>query len=198
MRQSLAWAHKRGYTAIVATDGVDLPPLDERKVDPPSSADVRKVLEHLLTNDPEWGTLIAFVAWTGCRRGEVCGLHWEDIDLDAGNLLIRRAVSAVPGGWLEKGTKTGDVRRIAIGPRTVVFLRDHRERCVERATACGAELRASAYVFSPDAAGLRPFNPHTMLHGPPPSTRRRGRSQCSVHGSCRQPAEGDTGACPFN
>ena len=42
MRQSLAWAHKRGYRATVATDGVELPPLDERKVDPPSSASCRR------------------------------------------------------------------------------------------------------------------------------------------------------------
>ena len=160
LRQSLAWAHKRGYTAIVATDGIELPPLGERRVEPPASADVRKVLELLLAKDPEWGTLAAFVAWTGCRRGEVCGLHWEDLDLEAGNVLIRRAVVAIPGGSQEKGTKTGDVRRIAIGPRTVGLLRDHHERCLERARECGAEL--AGYVFSPDPAGRRPYNPHTV------------------------------------
>jgi integrase len=164
MRQSLAWAHKRGYTAIVATNGVDLPPLGERKVDPPASADVRKVLEHLLAKEPDWGALIAFVAWTGCRRGEVCGLHWDDIDLGAGSVLIRRAVVAIPGGSQEKGTKTGDVRRIAIGPRTVEVLRDHYQRCIDRARECTADLGPSAYVFSPDPAGRRPYNPHTITH----------------------------------
>jgi integrase len=164
MRQSLAWAHKRGYTAIVATDGVDLPPLGERKVDPPASADVRKVLEHILVTDPDWGALIAFVTWTGCRRGEVCGLHWDDVDLDAGNVLIRRAVVAIPGGSQEKGTKTGEIRRIALGPRTVELLRDLHERCRDRARECGVELAPSAYVFSPDAAGRRPYNPHTITN----------------------------------
>lgn len=41
MRQALAWAHRRGHTLIVATDGIELPPLRERKVLPPSSDDVR-------------------------------------------------------------------------------------------------------------------------------------------------------------
>jgi integrase len=76
LRQSVAWAHKRGLTGIIATEGVDLPPLGEKKLNPPPSTDVRKVVDHLLANDPDWGTLIAVVAWTGCRRGEVCGLRW--------------------------------------------------------------------------------------------------------------------------
>jgi integrase len=28
----------------------------------------------------------------GLRRGEVCGLKWDDIDLDSGHLRIRRAL----------------------------------------------------------------------------------------------------------
>jgi integrase len=162
LRQSLAWAHKRGYTAIIATEGVDLPPLSERKLDPPASADVRKVLEHMLAKDPTWGALIAFVAWTGCRRGEVCGLRWDDVDLDAGSVLIRRAVVAVPGGSQEKGTKTGEARRIAIGPRTAALLGDHYQRCLVRARECGVDL--AGYVFSPDPAGRRPYNPHTITN----------------------------------
>jgi integrase len=83
LRQSLAWAHKPGLTGIIATLGVELPPLRERKLSPPSSADVRKVVEHQLGKDPDWGTMFALIAWTGCRRGEACGLRWEDLDLPA-------------------------------------------------------------------------------------------------------------------
>ncbi|MGH9100417.1 MAG: hypothetical protein ACRDV8_09340, partial [Acidimicrobiales bacterium] len=46
MRQALAWAHKRSLTGVVATQGVELPPLRARKIDPPSSAAVRALLEH--------------------------------------------------------------------------------------------------------------------------------------------------------
>ena len=71
LRQSLAWAHRRGYTAIVATDGVELPPLGERRIDPPSSENVRAVIDHLLAANPDWGTLIAVprVDWLPARRG---------------------------------------------------------------------------------------------------------------------------------
>jgi len=162
LRQSLAWAHKRGLTGIIATEGVDLPPLGEKKLNPPPSTDVRKVVDHLLADDPDWGTLIAVVAWTGCRRGEVCGLRWTDVDLVGKSILIQRSVVAVPGGVEEKGTKTGEVRRLAIGPRSVKLLKAHRKRCDARAKACDAKVDAEAYVFSPDPAGLRPYNPFTI------------------------------------
>jgi integrase len=162
MRQSLAWAHRRGYTILIATDGVELPPLGERSLAPPDSAHVRALVEHLLAEDPDWGTAIAFVAWTGCRRGEVCGLRWSDLDFDGQSVLISRSVVSVPGGVQIKGTKTGEMRRLALGSKTVGRLHAHQERCAERARACGTELGSDAYVFSPTLDGGSPYNPHTL------------------------------------
>jgi integrase len=181
LRQSLAWAHRRGYTALIATDSVELPPLGERKIEPPATPDVRKVIEHLLDTAPDWGTLFGVMAWTGCRRGEVCGLHWEDVDLDAASLFIRRAVVTVQGGTMERGTKTGDVRRIAIGPRTVELLRDHRKRCDVRAGACDAELVPAAYVFSPDVACRRPYAPNSISRAFKTACKDAGVPHARVH-----------------
>ncbi len=160
--QSLEWAYKRGFAGLIATDGVELPPLGAKKINPPESDDVRKVVEHLLAVNPDWGTLIALVAWTGCRRGEVCGLRWEDVDFEGNSILIHRSVVAVPGGVLDRGTKTGEQRRIALGPRTVQLLREHHKRCMDRASTCGSGVDRTAYVFSPDAAGRKPYNPRTI------------------------------------
>ncbi len=162
MRQSLAWAYRRGYTVLIATDGIELPPLGEHKVSPPASSDVRTLVEHALASDPDWGTAIAFVAWTGCRRGEVCGLRWKHVDLDAKSALIAQSVVSVPGGVQVKGTKTGEVRRIALGTKTVALLRAHRERSEGRAAACETTLSPDSYIFSPSADGGSPYNPHTM------------------------------------
>jgi len=164
MRQSLAWAKRRGYVATLATDGVELPPLGEKRPDLPSSVDVRTLVERTLVHDPDFGTAVAFLAWTGCRRGELCGLRWNDLDLDRGDVVIRRSIAAIPGGTQEKTTKTGEARRIALGPVTQELLREHRDRCSARASACGTKLKASAFVFSPDPAGRAAWHPSTVSH----------------------------------
>jgi integrase len=181
LRQSLAWAHKRGLTGIIATQGVDLPPLRERKLTPPSSADVRKVVEHQLSRDPDWGTMFAMIAWTGCRRGEACGLRWDDLDLSGRSILIQRAVVAIPGGTEVKGTKTGELRRLAIGPQTVKLLKAHRKRCDDRAAACEAVVENSAYVFSPDIAGRRPYSPFTITRNFVSACKSAGVSPIRLH-----------------
>lgn len=181
LRQSLAWAHRRGYTSIIATDGIELPPLGAREMEPPSSDDVRTVIEHLLDKDPDWGTLVAVIAWTGCRRGEVAGLRWEDVDLTQRSLLIRRSVAAVPGGIQVKGTKTGEIRRIAIGPKTVKLLKAQKKRSGERAKKCNATLESSSYIFSPKPGGQRPYHPYTITRTFVEACREAGVPRMRLH-----------------
>jgi integrase len=115
-----------------------------------------------MASDSTWGTGVALVAWTGCRRGELCGLRWADIDFPGKSVLISRSVVSVPGGVQIKGTKTGEIRRIALGPKSIAALVAHRERCEAVATACETTLHPDAYIISPSADGGTPYNPHTM------------------------------------
>jgi integrase len=62
---------------------------------------------------------------TGMRQGELLGLKWEDVDLEAGTLRVRRTLSTALGGGFSFSTpKTAKGRRSikrcrawAIGPR---------------------------------------------------------------------------------
>ena len=166
LRQSLAWAHRRGYCSIIATDGLELPPLGAREMDPPSSADVRRVIDHLLAKDPNWGTLVAVIAWTGCRREEVAGLQWRDVELTKGSLLIRRSVAAVPGGTHVKGTKTGDIRRIAIESKTLKLLKAQRKRADARAKERRATIKTRRSVSSLRTRRHSCPTTRTRSHGP--------------------------------
>jgi integrase len=44
---------------------------------------------------------------TGMRRGELQGLKWEDLDLEAGTLQVRRTLSGPKGGWIFEAPKSG-------------------------------------------------------------------------------------------
>ncbi len=65
---------------------------------------------------------------TGLRRGEVLGLRWEDIDLDAGMLSVRQSLGQTRQGPQFKPPKTEKSRRgVSLPALTTEALRRHRE-----------------------------------------------------------------------
>ena len=105
--------------------------------------DFHKMVSYLLNSRKSFELGLLISLGTGIRVGELCGMRWEDIDLDTGVLKVRRTVSrirnveeaqaAVPGGKtiLQIGTpKTGSsVRDIPLPG----FLTERlRERFCER------------------------------------------------------------------
>ena len=66
-------------------------------------------------------------AHTGMRRGEVLGVTWRDLDLDANRLSVRQAVITVEYQVTIADVKTGTARRtIDLDERTVDALRAWR------------------------------------------------------------------------
>ena len=66
---------------------------------------------------------------TGLRRGEICGLKWEDFDEASGTLKVRRAVHQEKGGKLTTwDTKTAaGTRTIILPPSTAALLRERQK-----------------------------------------------------------------------
>jgi integrase len=99
-----------------------------------------------LTADEPFGGLFHVAAMTGMRRGEVCGLRWSDVDLDAAKievrqqLLVVRSPGAPDGGLLFSArTKTDHGRRkIELDAQTVSVLRAQKRRQTEHRLLLGA------------------------------------------------------------
>jgi integrase len=101
----------------------------------------------------------------GARRGELCGLRWQHVDLDRGEVLLERGVVYVSRQPLiDKATKTGSKRRLAMDAGTVELLRSHQERSEAVARELGTTLPVSAYVFSREPDGSRPLHPSLVSH----------------------------------
>jgi integrase len=84
---------------------------------------VTELVEKARTFVPERADEVAFLAWTGCRSGEMYGLHWADVDLDGGVAVLRHSATR---GLLEH-TKTGSARNVPLVPPLVETLREHRK-----------------------------------------------------------------------
>ncbi len=66
----------------------------EKEVEPLTREETRAILDVAAThrNGTRWAIALAL----GLRQGEALGLGWDDIDLDTGQLRVRRAIQRVP------------------------------------------------------------------------------------------------------
>lgn len=79
-----------------------------------------------------WRDLFYTELTTGLRRGELCGLQWQDFDEDDGTLKIVRSVGAPKDGKMTIGeTKTNKGRRmISLPESTAQRLRERKKTAV--------------------------------------------------------------------
>jgi len=87
---------------------------------------------------------------TGMRHGELLGLRWRDIDLDAGAVRVQSSLQRVRGGFELSEPKTAHSRRqVVLGDSAVAALRRWRLRQAEERLAAGsAAWQDSGLVFT--------------------------------------------------
>ena len=125
LTQAVRWGWIRESPARFAT------PPRERAVERPTvtPAQVLDLIEESNFEDPDLGTLITLAAFTGCRRGELVGFKWDDVDWPGRTIRVRRSLVPAPGGGHREGPpKGGKERTVAIGDVGVALLAAYRER----------------------------------------------------------------------
>ena len=86
----------------------------------------------VIKSDERWYDFFYTELTTGLRRGEICGLRWEDFDEQNGKLKVRRSVGRIKNGILPIGetkTETG-MREILLPPSTIELLLKRKENSV--------------------------------------------------------------------
>ncbi|HEY3690778.1 MAG TPA: site-specific integrase, partial [Pseudonocardiaceae bacterium] len=78
---------------------------------PPSPEEAAKIVNAAWDQDEDWGTFVWLALVTGARRGELLALIWDDVDLVAGTLTIRRGLVRHNGKTFVKDTKTHQMRQ---------------------------------------------------------------------------------------
>jgi integrase len=115
--------------------------------DPPSAEQAARIVNEAF-RETWWGVLVWLAMTTGARRGELCALCWDRLDLDNAVLSIRSSIAQDGAETWEKATKTHQQRRIALDAATVSLLRAYRDRCEADAAELGIELAPDSRLFS--------------------------------------------------
>ena len=79
-----------------------------------------------------WCDFFYVEVMTGLRRGEICGLKWQDISFEENKLQVKRSVSVKKGGGVSIGetkTETG-VRCIQMPPSVAELLKSKKQTAI--------------------------------------------------------------------
>ena len=152
LRDAVRWEYLARNVAATA----DLPKGMTPEMHVWSPEQLRTYLDHV-RSDRLYAAWLLF-ATTGMRRGEVAGLRWVDVDLDAGRVSPRRPRVVVNHQVLVSEPKTAKGRRsVALDALTVAALREHKKRQAEDQAVVGPGWQDSGLVFTrPDGAPIHP------------------------------------------
>lgn len=184
VRDTLATAMRRAvrdrllpFNPVEAVDSV---PRSRPRTFALTASKARALLE-AAKGDP-FEALYVLALRAGLRQSELLGLKWEDVDLDAATLRVRRALIRVKGAGLrEFEPKTvASAATVPLAPAAVIALRARRTQQLERRLRAGPLWEKTGYVFTTElgtpisASNLlrRSFYPLCARAGIP---TRRGR-----------------------
>lgn len=163
--------------------GLKLPKLSREEIDPLSREEARRLLEAAKGDRLE--ALYVLALNTGMRQGEILALKWDDLDLEAGTLRVRRTLTKAGKAYITGEPKTKNSRRvIRLTAAAVEALRGHLSRQLEEMEEMGSLYRPGGLVFATEAgtiinpsnlrnrslkpllkaAGLRPARFHDLRH----------------------------------
>lgn len=115
---------------------VDAPPKVRRELTPLTGGQVRQLLDS--SRADRLAALYVVAVGLGMRQGELLGLRWSDVDLDAGLLSVRHTLQRRT--YLLADPKTERGRRTLAMPEVVKFaLREHRRLQVAERLAAGPQ-----------------------------------------------------------
>jgi integrase len=152
--------HIRGVLRTALNDGVRLglvvrnvalltdPPRHRAPAREPFTAQEARALLAAADGD-RLAALYRLALTLGMRRGELHGLRWQDLDLDASTLRVARSLQRIGGAIVLKETKTERSRRtLSLPASAVATLRAHRDRQAWERQAAGGRWRESGMVFT--------------------------------------------------
>lgn len=163
LHKALSQAVKVGYIRFNPAESCELPRIERKEIRPLDNEEIGAFMKAVQGHRFE--ALYLVTLFTGLRRGEVCGLTWDCVDLDLGTILVNKQLQNVPGQPGEfrlVSSKNGKGRIIAIAPFVVEVLRRHKVQQVEAQLKAGPLWQNNGFVFCNEVG--EHLSPNTVYH----------------------------------
>jgi integrase len=156
--QVLNDALKQGLVVRNVAALVDRLPQRKTEMQTYTPTEARKVLEAARTDRLEAAWHLALY---GLRRGEIAGMLWSDIDLEAGTLTVREALVTVAGRPQASAPKTErGARTLPLTPALAAALTRTRRRQAGEQLRAGPAWHDSGHVVANEIG--EPLHPDTI------------------------------------
>ena len=110
---------------------------------------MKKLLECLENEPIMWKTLIHLALSTGCRRGELAALQWDDISWEKHQINICKSLYYVKGEKNIKLPKSSTSNRTITIPNYIIeMLKQYRTKQLELKLSCGQEWNKHNMIFT--------------------------------------------------
>lgn len=158
------------------------PPHTEYKEAPVlDKEDVKRLIQCLDDEPLKYKTAVMLILYTGMRRGELCGLNWDDIDLNNGIIHITKTLLYTPSkGLYEDTPKTRQSdRAVNIPDDMIELLKAYRSEQEENRCLCGDLWQNNNKVFKTDFGGV--MRPDTLTAWFKKFIRRHNLPDAHIH-----------------
>ena len=177
LRKALRDAVSDGLIPRNVTDGIKAPKPKKKEINPLDSEQTKTLLNEVCEDRLE--ALYVLAVHRGLRQGELLGLKWEDVDLGAGTLQVRRTLSLTKDGHILEQPKNGQGRSIELTEAASEALRSHLARQLEEIEALGDDYQDRGLIF-PGEHG-QPMRPYTLTGKLERILRRAGLPRIRFH-----------------
>jgi integrase len=178
IHRSLRQAHRWGLVRENVAGLVDPPQPRPKEIQPLDAEQTKRLLEAARDDDLEAFFVVAVTA--GPRRGELLGLRWSDLNLDARTMRIQRTLSRAKSGPRYTPPKNGKGRSVKLAEIAVAALRRHRHRQNEARLKAGSAWTDEDLVFTTAVGG--PLSPSVVdRYHHRPLLQRAGLPDIRIH-----------------
>jgi integrase len=158
LRKALQDAVSDGLIPRNVADGIKAPKPKKKEINPLSPEQARAFLEAVRGDRLE--ALYSLAVQRGLRQGELLGLRWEDVELEAGTLQVRRTLALTKEGHVFEPPKNGKGRSVELTQGASEALRNHLARQLAEMKASGDRYQDQGLIF-PGEHG-QPMRPYTL------------------------------------